>query len=100
LQKRETIFRNNQVVPFLKSLKCYSESIQQTSIRGSADIAVCINGRSVRLEIKASEKAKRAPLQIYKLEEHAKSGGISLVVYPENWQDVKNILLKLKGVDL
>lgn len=90
--KPETVFRRNKVDPFLKQLKnCFNESIQQVSIHGSPDKFLCIHGRFVALELKSSG-GKPTQLQDYKLASIEKSGGATIVAYPENWEQVKTRL--------
>lgn len=95
MQKPETVFRQNKVVPFLRKLKhAWFESIQQVGISGSPDILLCIRGKFVALELKnRGEKAR--PLQQFKLDSIAKAGGISLVADPDNWEKIKNKLIIL-----
>lgn len=44
------------------------------------------------MEIKKSTKEKPRKLQVYKLSEVERCGGLSLVVAPENWNEVKQEL--------
>jgi hypothetical protein len=93
--KPETAFRTRHLDPFLLTLKnCYSQSIQQQGISGTSDKVICIHGRFVALEIKKSHKKADRPtkLQHYKLMLVEKSGGLSLVVSPDNWDEIKKLL--------
>jgi hypothetical protein len=91
----ERSFRTGQVIPFLKSLKnTFFEPIQQMAIVGSPDFVACINGRFVALELK-SKTGKLSPLQMYKLNQITFCNGISLVVSPNNWENVKKTLSDL-----
>jgi len=94
--KPETSFRRNKVDPFLKSLKnCYFDAIAQKGKSGSPDYYLCINGYFVALEVK-SEGGALTALQDYTLKKVVFRGrGISLVAYPENWDEVKDKLSKL-----
>ena len=49
---------------------------QDAQHRGVPDCIICLNGRSIRIELKASNKAP-TPLQQRRLEAHAEAGGIS-----------------------
>lgn len=94
--KPETIFRNRVVLPFLKKLpRCDITSVQQLARSGDPDLLICLCGRFIAIELKARKGAKISKLQIWKLNKITDAGGISLVVYPENWQDTKNILTQL-----
>lgn len=91
----ETKFRTNHVDVFLKRLpNAWFESIQQVTIVGSPDKLGCISGWFVGMELKA-ESGVLAPMQRKKLYKVAKAGGIAIVARPQNWQDVKAILVKL-----
>lgn len=68
------------------------EKIQQKSIRGTPDILGCVQGKFVALELKKDSKANIDELQKYKLEQISKAGGLSAIVYPENWEKVYSIL--------
>lgn len=97
-QKPETVFRG-KVRRWLSETfpKGWFESIQQVAIGGTPDILGCIAGWFVALELKASEKATVSPLQLLKLERIRAAGGIGLLVYPENWEEVQRKLLALGG---
>lgn len=93
--KPETVFRIKKIDPFLKGLKnVFAESIQQQSITGSSDKIICIWGRYVAMEIKKSHKNADKPtkLQQYKLDQVSRCGGLALVVSPDNWEEIKNLL--------
>lgn len=91
--KPETKFRNSQVIPFLRSLKnTHRFAVQQVSINGTPDFLLCSNGVFIALELK-SKGGKTSALQQYHLEEVTRCGGVSLVAYPENWNEIKKCLL-------
>lgn len=91
----ERSFRVSQVLPFLKTLKnTYSLPIQQLAIRGDPDLLLCCAGRFVALELKAEGEVPRK-LQQHKLDQVKRTGGISLVASPDNWDFIKQELLKL-----
>lgn len=95
--KNETKFRSSKVVPFLKTLNnCHFFSIQQASISGTPDILACIGGTFVALELK-SDKGKLSTLQQYQLEQIREAGGVSYVVFPNNWDVVKEKLQSLNS---
>ena len=97
--KPETRFRINHVVPFLKKLpNTYFMSIQQLAISGDPDLILCVRGRFVALELKA-EGEKPRKLQEYKLEKIRKAGGIRLVASPENWSNIKQVLVNMDKGD-
>lgn len=95
--KGETIFRK-RCAEFLGSLEnCYYESIQQVTIRGSADIIACIQGFGVWAEIK-DEAGVPDPLQVYKASNWRNQGkGIAFVWRPQNHELVKRFLQQLNA---
>lgn len=91
----ERLFRVGRVDPFLKALKnTYSMSVQQKSIGGSPDKLLCVCGQFVAVELK-SDKGRLAPLQKWTGEQITKAGGLYLVVSPSNWEETKNLLIRL-----
>jgi len=97
-RKPETAFRAKAYRWIDSNLPgCWYESIQQVAIRGSPDTILCIRGRFVAIELKASSNAPITEMQKLKLERIERAGGVALVVHPENWTTVQAILLKLNG---
>ena len=48
----------------------------------------CLNGKFVALELKKDAKAPIGKLQVHILNLINDAGGLGLVVYPENWEEV------------
>lgn len=96
--KPETTFRTSHVDPFLDSLEnCFHESIQQQTIRGTADKICCIHGWLVWAEVK-DEHGTPEPLQSYKASKvRSKGKGIAFVWRPQNHDKVKGFLTKLNA---
>ncbi len=93
-QKPETKFRK-KVVEELKKLKhVHIFSIQQSSLVGTPDLLVCLNGRFVALEIK-SYKTNAVGAQKYNLDKVAEAGGLGYTVHPNNWESVLDELNKV-----
>lgn len=91
---KESAFRHDRVDPFLKKLKNTAAfSIQQQSIRGTADKILCIRTYFVWLEIK-KEGEDPDPLQAYNASQVRRAGGIALCAKPENWAKV-SLFLKM-----
>lgn len=61
---------------------------------GIPDILACVNGFMVAIEIKAS-KGKPSALQKLNVERINRANGIAVFLYPEGFEDFKNLL---KGV--
>lgn len=66
------------------------------SKKGVPDILCCINGRFVGLEVKA-EDGKPSPLQVRCVKLINEAGGYARVVYPKDWETVKNDILEIHG---
>lgn len=93
--KKETGFRKNKVIPFLKTLnRTAFFPIQQKTIRGDADFIMCSQGFFVWLELKTDEGSPD-PLQVYKASCVTQTGGISIVANPRNWGLVMDFLTLL-----
>jgi len=82
-------------------IKSWHYKNDHKALRGIPDITLCCNSIFVSMELKASynkvlSKANKSTwLQMFKLIELAKAGGIALIVYPENWKEVKELLTEL-----
>lgn len=58
---------------------------------GTPDLICCINGRFVAIEVK-SESGKSSPLQLERLEQIKKAGGVAIVSKPSQWEELKETL--------
>jgi hypothetical protein len=93
-QKPESLFRK-RVVKCLKDLpKTHIFSIQQSSLVGTPDLLLCVNGKFVALELKSFTTEAKG-LQKYNLEKVEECGGIGITAYPENWSAVFDRLKSL-----
>jgi hypothetical protein len=89
----------NKVKKFLKDEGCwfikywgggaYTKS-------GIPDLLVCCNGYFLGVEIKASN-GEASELQLWNLNQIRKAGGIGIVLYPEQFNLFKSLIVKLKG---
>lgn len=94
MQKPETKFRA-KVRPKLESIPgSFWESIQQKAIKGTPDIIGCINGTFVAIELKTNEGVV-SKIQDHKLSKIREAHGIAIVLYPRNFDEVFEELLKL-----
>lgn len=66
---------------------------------GIPDILACVNGYFVAIEVKASN-GKPSELQIYHRDKIRNADGISIILYPEQWNYFKVLieLLKLNSI--
>lgn len=69
--------------------------VQMVALRGIPDVLMSLQGRMVAMELKKNKYEKPDPLQLYTLEKIKKSGGVALVVHPENCAAVILRLQKL-----
>lgn len=75
---------------FVKYFGCsYSQA-------GVPDILACINGVFVAIEVKAST-GRPSALQVFNLRQIDAAGGIALLAYPEDFEQLKALLLALKN---
>ena len=95
---KEKEFENRQVKPFLKSLKrCWFFKVHGGSVfqtQGIPDIVGVINGRLIALELK-SEKGKPSELQLRAIRLINAAGGYGKIVYPCDWEEVKEELRRM-----
>ena len=86
-----------KVKAFLKDqgcwvLKTWSNGVQR---QGIPDLLVCCNGFFVGVELKA-EKGLPSDLQLWNIEEIMKAGGIAIVLYPDQFERFKDMILELE----
>lgn len=86
----------NQVKKFLKShniwhFKVWGGGFQRSGI---PDLICCVNGYFVAIELKGSD-GKPTELQKYHIREINKSGGIGVILYPEQFERFKLLILDL-----
>jgi len=92
----ERSFRTNHVIPFLKTLpKTAVFPVQQSSIRGTPDFLLCVNGRFLGLELKRSDHDHPTKLQEYVGDCIKRSNGFYLVASPQGWDETKKTLKSL-----
>ena len=93
--KSESLFQK-RVMRDLKSLSSsWVLKTQERTRKGVPDVLVCINGFFVAIELKASEKAKVAPLQAFEVSCINNAGGRAYIAFPENWNEIFNELKKI-----
>ena len=88
----------NKVKKFLKDngawlLKYWGGAAYTKS--GIPDLLVCLNGWFLGIEIKASN-GKPSDLQLYHLRGIKKAGGIAVLLYPDDFENFKKLIEKLK----
>ena len=83
---------------FLKSQNCYYVKYFGCgfSRAGVPDILACVNGHFLAIEVKA-ERGRVSELQRINIERiNNCGGGVALVVKPSNFEELKQIIFKLK----
>jgi Holliday junction resolvase len=86
MPQREKSFEN-KIKKFLKDRGCwYVKYFANRNTRaGVPDILACVNGRFVAIEVKA-ENGKPTELQKWNVEQIKSSGGIAMILYPQDWE--------------
>ena len=88
----------NRIKKFLKDENCwfikYWAGASYTK-DGIPDLLICCNGFFIGAEIKA-KNGKPSELQLYNIKKIQEAGGIALVLYPNQFDDFKNLIWKLK----
>lgn len=93
---REKQFEN-KIKKFLDNLPNvwhFKEFATAGSKCGVPDIICCINSRFVALEVKA-ENGKPSALQERNIRKIRNAGGYAVIVYPSQWEEVKEELIKI-----
>ena len=82
---------------FLKSQNCYHVKYFGCgfSQAGVPDILACVSGHFLAIEVKA-ERGRVSELQRVNIERINKCGGVALVVKPSDFEELKQIIFKLK----
>ena len=72
-------------------LKTWSNGVQR---EGVPDLLVCCNGLFIGVELKAP-KGKPSALQKWNIEKIRASGGVALVLYPDQFDQFKHMIMLL-----
>lgn len=88
----------NKIKKYLDSMGCWYVKYFANSFTksGIPDLIACVNGFFVAIEVKASN-GKPSKLQIYNKEKIREAGGISIILYPEDFEDFKKLIYYLKN---
>ena len=62
---------------------------------GVPDLLICCNGRFVAVEVKAST-GKPSDLQLKKIRDIRKAGGVAFVLYPDQFEEFKHMIINMK----
>lgn len=83
----------NKIKAYLESKGCWYVKFFANSYTksGVPDILACVNGYFVGIEVKA-QNGKPSELQVYNQRKIREAGGISIIVYPDQWEDFKLLI--------
>lgn len=86
----------NRIKKFLADRGCWFVKYfaNRMTKSGVPDILACVNGRFVAIEVKATN-GKPSELQIWNRDKIREAGGIAIIVYPEQWDDFKDLINEL-----
>lgn len=98
MKQEETNFAD-KVRPFLRMIGAFHEKTSDKYQVGVSDLRVCLRGLSIMLENKKSKRAPFTAIQCRRLIEHASAGGLGCFVFPENWDEVRDLLMKISMGD-
>ena len=89
----------NKVKKFLIEQGCYFIKYWgggKFTKSGITDLLICCNSYFLGVEIKSST-GRPSELQLWNINQIKKAGGIGIVLYPEQFDFFKDLILKLKG---
>lgn len=88
----------NRVKRFLDSEGCWYVKFfaNQFTKSGIPDLLVCCNGRFLGVELKGP-KGRPSPLQLHHIANIEEAGGIGMVLYPDGFEDFKELIRRLKN---
>lgn len=58
---------------------------------GIPDLLVCVNGYFLAIEVKA-QTGKPSELQLWHRDQIRKAGGLAVIVYPDQWSELKSLI--------
>lgn len=87
----------NKIKTYLKEHGCWFVKYfaNRNTRSGVPDILACVNGFFVGIEVKASN-GKPSPLQIWNRDKIREAGGISIILYPDMFDEFVRLIDVLK----
>lgn len=61
---------------------------------GVPDLLCCVNGKFLAIEVKG-DGGEPSELQLHEIEEIKKAGGVALVSYPDDFDELKELIRRL-----
>lgn len=90
-----------KVKAFLREYNCWFVKTWSNGIQreGIPDLLVCCHGFFIGVELKA-QNGKPSELQLWNIDQIKHSGGIAIVLYPDQFEEFKSLIRNLTmGVD-
>lgn len=89
---REKVFEN-RIKKFLTDQGCWHVKFFGNGMtrKGVPDILACVNGKFVAIEVKA-ENGKPSELQKYNVRKIRESGGVAIILYPNQFEEFKEFI--------
>lgn len=83
----------NRIKKYLKERGCWFVKYfaNRNTLSGIPDILANVNGQFVGIEVKASN-GRPSELQLWTRDQIRESGGISVIVYPEQFETLKRLI--------
>ena len=90
----------NKIKKYLKDKGCWYFKVWGGGFQkaGIPDLICCINGCFVAIEVKGPS-GKPTELQKWNIRKIKESKGIGVILYPEDWEDFKDLVNNLLGGD-
>ena len=87
----------NKIKNFLKAQNCWFVKYfaNRNTKSGVPDILACVNGYFVAIEVKG-ENGKPTPLQVWNRDKIREAGGISVILYPDQFLRFKLLVEDLQ----
>lgn len=87
----------NKIKKYLDQQGCWYVKYFANSFTksGIPDLIACVNGYFVAIEVKASN-GKPSKLQVYNRDKIREAGGISIILYPDQWDKFEKLIHDLK----
>lgn len=91
----------NKIKKFLKDEGCWFVKFfanRNTKV-GIPDLLCCVNGYFVAIEVKG-EHGKPSDLQLWNRDKIREAGGVSIILYPDQFDQFKSLIDALKEVGI
>lgn len=91
----------NRIKDFLKKEGCYFFKFWGTMYTraGVPDLIACVNGWFVGIEVK-SEIGRASEIQLQNISEIHENRGFAVIVHPEEFEQLKEMILEIKSGDI